>query len=220
MPRIILSAAAILLAAAGPATAAEITGQYVEARTCDVFTGACFANADTGIAGKHAVLVWRVDRGSLDATKLDGLSVVAVVAAEETLGTKQHRAGRSVLLVDEKASAEQREALVKLAKKQAGDVLGDVIAVRSAPVSVDICPCTNNSCAKVSASDLKLETRCLNKDHDRGCGNDCDYFPPLTKGVQARAAMAVEHAFTGKDFRETWSDAERRGAYVGTFSAR
>jgi hypothetical protein len=56
MPRSILSAAAVLLAAAGPAAAAEITGQYVEARTCDVYTGACFANADTGIAGKHAVL--------------------------------------------------------------------------------------------------------------------------------------------------------------------
>ena len=95
------------------------------------------------------------------------------------------------------------------------------IWVRATPISVEACPCTNDSCAKVSAADVvKLETRCLNKDHDRGCGNDCDYFPPLVKGAKVRAAMAVEHSFTGKDFDETWSDPDRRGAFVGTFAVR
>jgi hypothetical protein len=28
-------------------TAAEISGEYLEARTCDVYTGPCFANGDT-----------------------------------------------------------------------------------------------------------------------------------------------------------------------------
>ena len=204
-----------------PVQPAAITGQYVEVRTCDVYTGACFANADVNIAGKHAVLAWKVDRGTSGSTKLDGLSVVAVVAAEETLGLRLYTTPKSVLYVDARATAEQRAALVELAKKQAGEVLGDVLSIQSAPVEVEACPCTNNACAKVVAAKVvKVETRCLNKDHDRGCGNDCDYFPPLTKGVQARAAMAVEHEFTGKDFQHTWSDPERRGAYVGTFNSR
>jgi len=42
----------------------------------------------------------------------------------------------------------------------------------------------------------------------------------MSKGVTAKAAITVEHAFTGKDFKETWSDADRRGAYVGTFAIR
>ncbi len=32
--------------------------------------------------------------------------------------------------------------------------------------------------------------------------------------------MAVEHSFTGEDLKETWNDAGRRGALVGSFSAR
>ena len=32
--------------------------------------------------------------------------------------------------------------------------------------------------------------------------------------------MAVEHSFTGKDLNETWNDAGRRGAFVGSFVAR
>src|SRR5262249_14757266 len=80
-----LYCAAALFAAVATTSADEITGQYVEARTCDVYTGPCFANADTGLAGRHAVLAWKIDKGTVDGTKLDGLGIVAVVAARDTL---------------------------------------------------------------------------------------------------------------------------------------
>jgi hypothetical protein len=73
---------------ADASSANSVRGQYVEARTCDVFTGSCFANADTGLTGKHAVLAWKIDTGTIAGIKLDGLGVVAVVAASETLGLK------------------------------------------------------------------------------------------------------------------------------------
>src|SRR5438093_4343234 len=85
-------------------SAATVRGQYVEARTCDVFAGSCFANADTGLTGKNAVLAWKVESGTVGGTKIDGLGVVAVLAARETLGLKQAAAGRTVLIVDEKAT--------------------------------------------------------------------------------------------------------------------
>ena len=47
-PGLVFLFAAALLLTTAPLYAAGITGQYVEARTCDVYTGACFANADTG----------------------------------------------------------------------------------------------------------------------------------------------------------------------------
>ena len=47
-----------------PGLPAAVRGQYVEARTCDVFTGSCFANADTGLTGKNAALAWKVEAGS------------------------------------------------------------------------------------------------------------------------------------------------------------
>jgi hypothetical protein len=202
------------------APAPEVRGQYVEARTCDVFTGACFANADTGLIGKHAVLAWKVESGCFDGTRLDGLGVVAVVAARETLGLKQSAPGKAILIVEGKATPAQRNALVKFVKAQAGDLVRDVIAVRTASVDLTICPCDQDSCATLRAGDVRVSTRCINLAHDRACGNEDIMYPPLAKGVSARAAMAVEHCFSGKGLDETWSDAHRRGAFVGTFATR
>ena len=41
----------------------EISGEYLEARSCDVFTGPCFANGDIGLNGREAVMAWKVDAG-------------------------------------------------------------------------------------------------------------------------------------------------------------
>src|SRR4051812_33183671 len=109
-------------------SSAGVRGQYVEARTCDVFTGSCFAHADTGLTGKNAVMAWKIDGGAVNGVKLDGLGVVAVLSTTDTLGLKQSGPGRSVLLVDDKATTAQRDALVAFAKAQAGKLLGEVVA--------------------------------------------------------------------------------------------
>src|SRR5689334_18340185 len=109
-----------------PAQAGGISGQYLEARTCDVWTGPCFAIAEIRFDGKHAVMAWKVDQGVLDNVRLDGLSVVAVVSASDTLGQLRTGTARSVLIVDAKANADQSAALIRLAKQQAGDLVGKV----------------------------------------------------------------------------------------------
>ena len=65
--RNVLLAGLALTLFAGAASASSLSGKYVEARTCDVWTGPCFANADFNLTGKNAVLAWRVDEGSFDA---------------------------------------------------------------------------------------------------------------------------------------------------------
>lgn len=220
MMRLGIAAALVAAAYAVSAPAGEITGQYVEARTCDVYTGPCFANADTGLTGRHAVLAWKIDKGAAGAVKLDGLSVVAVVAAHDTLGQKQVAPGKAILIIDEKADKSQRSALIELVQKQTGTLLENIIAVKSAPIDVTICECKGNACARVSAGQAKIETRCLDAHHDKACGNESAYYPPLANSVKAKPAMASEHSFVGKEFNETWRDGDRRGAYVGTFSVR
>jgi hypothetical protein len=205
---------------ASDSSPAAVRGQYVEARTCDVFTGSCFANADTGLTGKNAVLAWKVESGTLNGTKIDGLGVVAVISTSETLGLKQVVPGRAVMIVDERATEAQRDALVAFAKAQAGKVAGEVVAVRSAKVDLTICKCDGEGCAILKAGDVKISTRCIDADHDKACGNETTMYPPLAKGVSAKAAMTLEHSFTGKGLGETWKDAGRRGAFVGSFAAR
>jgi hypothetical protein len=210
----------LLPALLSPDSSATVRGQYVEARTCDVFAGSCFANADTGLTGKNAALAWKVTSGTVAGTKIDGLGVVAVVSVAETLGLKQSGPGRAVVIVDERATKAQREALVKFVKAQAGSLVGEVVAVQAAPVVLTICACEGEGCATLKAGKVKIATRCIDIDHDKACGNETTQYPPLAKGVSAKAAMAVEHSFTGKELNETWKDGGRRGAFVGTFATR
>src|SRR5438132_10206615 len=109
-----LAFATVALFAAAPAHAAGIKGHYLESRTCDVWTGPCFANAETSLGGKHAVLAWKVQEGTLDNVRLDGLSVVAVIAASDTLGQEQTGPGKVLLIVDNKANTAQKAALDRL----------------------------------------------------------------------------------------------------------
>lgn len=219
MSRLFLGALAVVLLAS-PAFAAGLTGQYVESRTCDVYTGPCFANAEMNLSGRHAVLAWKVDKGTFDNVSLDGLAVVAVVQASDTLGLKQTGQSRAVLIVDAKANSAQRAALQKLAQRQGGPLVGNVVAVEAAPVDIIRCECKADACTIVKAGTARIETRCLDPHHDKACGNESAYYPPLARGVKAQAAMVSEHSFVGKGLDGTWKESDRRGAYVGSFSVR
>ncbi len=216
MNRTLALATLALLGACAPLSAAGLTGQYIEARTCDVWTGPCFANAEMNLGGKHAILGWKVEKGSLDDVRLDGLGVVAVVAASDTLGLTQTGPARAVLIVDQKANAAQREALVRLARREGGDLVKNVVAVRSAAIELDTCGCPEGGCGTLRAGDARIQTRCLGS-HDKICGNESAFYPPLVRHVKVKPALAVEHTFTGKGVHETWEDSGRRGAYLGSF---
>src|SRR5712671_6824568 len=41
-----------------------VSGQYVEARTAEIFTGGCIMGSEAETMGKQAVLAWKVDRGT------------------------------------------------------------------------------------------------------------------------------------------------------------
>jgi hypothetical protein len=220
MKRTLALAAVALLLTAAPLTAAGLTGSYIEARTTDVWTGPCFANADVNIGGKHAIMAWKIDKGEFNKVNLDGLGVVAVVAASDTLGTKQTGPAKAVLLVDDRANEVQRAALVQLAKKQGGELLGDVVAVRGTRVELSVCDCAEGGCGILRAGDARIETRCLNEKHDKVCGNESAFFPPLARDVKVQPALAAENTYSGKGLDGTWKDSGRRGAYLGTFAIR
>jgi hypothetical protein len=216
MNRCLAFAALVLFVVAAPVSAAGLSGQYIEARTCDIWTGPCFANAEMNLTGKNAVMGWKIDKGQLDGVNLDGLGVVAVIAASDTLGLSQTGAAKAILIVDSRASADQKAALVKLAKKQGGELIKNVISVESAKIDLTLCECENKSCARLEAGTAHIETRCL-KHQDNVCGHDDAFYPPLAKGVTARPAVATEHGYKGRGFKSTWEESDRRGAYVGTF---
>ena len=220
MTRWLILAALALAFVAAPARAAGLTGSYLEARTTDVYTGPCFANSDMNLTGREAILAWKVNTGSFDNVALDGLSVVAVVAAKDTLGLKQTGSARAVLIVDSRADDAQRAALIRLAKQEGGELVKNVVDVRTSAIDLKIGGCSEGGCARLRAGDARVETRCLDHEHDKVCGNESAFYPPLTPDVKVQAAVVTEHRFTGKGLNETWQDDFRRGAYVGSFEIR
>src|SRR5215470_6475935 len=120
MARLLTLTVVALFATAATLPAAEITGRYVEARTCDVWTGPCFANADHNLSGKNAVMAWKIEKGSFENVNLDGLGVVAVLSAQNTLGIEQTGPAKAALIIDKRASQAQVDALVRMVRQQGG----------------------------------------------------------------------------------------------------
>lgn len=84
----------VVLAASTAARAAEISGSYLETRTCDVYTGPCFANSQVGLTGQQAILAWSIDEGRYQGVDLTGLKVVMTVRSGHA-GFRQRRGDSS-----------------------------------------------------------------------------------------------------------------------------
>src|SRR5947199_4175327 len=114
---------ALVLAGSSVAGAAGIRGDYIEARTADVYTGPCFSNAEVFIYGNQAVMAWKVTEGSFKGVDLRGLAVAAAVRGTTTFSEDDPGRAEAVLIVDDRADARQREALVAMARELGGERL-------------------------------------------------------------------------------------------------
>ena len=199
--------------------AEEISGSYMEARTCQVYTGPCFANAEVNLTGKDALMAWNIEEGKKGGVDLAGLSVVMVVAASDTFGfegVNDPKSMKSAILVDDKASEEQREALIAFAKEHAGRAGKNVVRVDSSPISMSLD--TGTLQGKLQAGKaVKLVTRKA-KQGDCICMNEVAYYPPLTQVTNFAAGVATEGEFSGKGLGTSWSVPQSRSAYMGTFT--
>src|SRR6266540_1928721 len=148
------SIAVLLLAASalsGKESPGTISGDYLEVRSCDVFTGPCFANAEMNLAGKEGMLFWSVREGSWKGTSLNGLGVMLIVRTDGTLGDLKYepRSGPAVVIVDAKADAAQKAALLDLVRVKAGKLVSKVAAVKTAPITAKLHACSKAGCASV-----------------------------------------------------------------------
>lgn len=214
-----LAVAVMALAVWAVPSSASVLGQYVEVRSADVYTGPCFANSEVGLAGRHAILVWTISQGKWRGENLSGLSVVAVVNAKDNLGDPYHNPypAKAILIVDQRASAAQRNALVSFVTAAGGPLVAHVVRVDRAPISVEFGKGMNHGSVTVVAGNLaRIQTRSLCAGDDI-CGNEIRYYPPLTKVSDAMPAYTVDQAYNGKDLGVEWNRRDDRSAYIATF---
>ena len=215
--------AAGVRAASIPASngATSLHGEYLEARTADVYTGPCFANSEVSQTGDLAVMGWKIEQGTYHGVALDGLAVMGVLRASNTLGdvTASAYPVKSVLIVDSRATEAQQRALTAFAKEMGGDLFSEVVRVDVQPIDFTMANASVHSrelCMK-AGKEAEVATRPLNNG-DQICHNEEVWYPPLAGHVDhAMAAYTVADGFQGSELGTVWSFPNRRSSFVGTF---
>lgn len=220
---VLLLTTVLFMASVETSFAETITGEYLEARTCDVYTGPCFANAEMALAGKEAVMAWKVEKGTWKDVAIDGLGVALVVKAEGTLGSDgvfPMKPGKTaaVIIVDENASAEQRAALVGFVKNSANELTHNVINVVAAPIKLENDHLEGKGV--FSAGKLaSIETRKMRK-NDCVCTNELIYYQPLTKVENFSPAYTLRQSYQGNSLNDKWTNNNTRSAFLATFRVK
>jgi hypothetical protein len=219
MSRMVLFAA-VLLVSTFCLEAQQLRGDYIESRSTDVYVAQCFANGEVGLTGNQALMAWHVREGSWNGIPLEGLTVAAAVRARATLGDPygQPYPAEAVLMVDDAANTAQRQALIALAQHEGGKLLENLVRVDYVPVVLDVPLDAHEGHALLRAGHLAtIETRPLNH-HDHICGNETNFYPPLTRVEHPTSAVALTDEFRGDGLDSQWSSHGRRSAYIATFS--
>ena len=217
----LLLAAALTIPAMAHAKSPQVTGEYLESRTADVYTGPCIANSEVNQTGQAAILAWHIDNGAFEGVSLDGLSVVAVVRASNTLGDPYTNPlpAKAEFLIDQNADATQRSALMHFAQSQTGALLDDVVGVLSVPINLQMGDMHGGAATLQAGNIVHIATRAM-EISDMICHNEEVFYPPLAANLtHAMPALETDSTYNGKDLGMTWTDTGRRSAFLGNFSA-
>ncbi|HSC27658.1 MAG TPA: DUF1326 domain-containing protein [Vicinamibacterales bacterium] len=208
---------AVVMGAGLYASDPGLTGDYVEVRTAEVFTGGCIMGSEGEVSGREAILAWRISKGSMYGVPLDGLSVVAVVAGDRNLGT--HELGglaptwvKAVVMTDERANPAQQQALVALARSMAPAVVRDVIETKKIAITFE----KDGHSVRVSAGAAKIDVA-THVEHSPDCGA-MRWFDPLARTDDAQVGLTRSQQWNGQGLGATWTQINRRSSYFGSFS--
>lgn len=201
------------------AAAEQIRGDYLETRSADIYTGACFANGEVNLVGNEAILAWHIRGGNWDGVLLDGFTVAAAVRANGTLGDPYENPypAKAVLLVDEQASPQQQAALVNFARRMGGELLKNVEQVVPVPMELVVNAEYHGTALLRAGRFVTVQTRSIG-DQDHLCGNEVTFYPPLTQVAHSMPAVALTDSYRGPGLGATWDLHGKRSAFVGTFA--
>ena len=220
MRHAIITAIAMALGAATLAAEPHnrLIGEYVEARTAEVFAGGCIMNSEAETMGRQAIMAWKITSGSLDGVALDGLTVAAAVAGDRNLGMREMGGEepttvKAIIIVDPRATPAQRESLVRVVRQLSRGLITEVVRVDTAKIKF----ATSQNYVEVSVPDQSIQLT-INKEmkHDPRCGA-MQWFKPFTIMAQSAMGVAETHAFSGTGLGTKWSAPDKRSAFFGTF---
>ena len=117
----------------------EIEGRLLEVCTCNVLCP-CWVGEDPDGGTCEGTMAWAVDSGQIEGIDVSGLVVGTTVHIPGNVLTP--KSWTAAFFVDERASAEQEAALLKLFTGQLGGAIADMAGLIGEVVSVERVPFT------------------------------------------------------------------------------
>jgi hypothetical protein len=218
MKSLLVIASLMLTAVVSADDKGRLTGEYVEARTAEVFAGGCIMNSEAETMGRQAIMAWRITSGSFDGVALDGLTVAAALAGDRNLGMREMggeepTAVKAIITVDPRATPAQRDALVRFVRAMSRGLITQVVRVDTAQIRF----ATSQHYVEVSVPDSMQLTVNKTMKHDPSCGA-MQWFKPFSTLQQSAMGVAETHFFSGQGLGTKWSAPDKRSAFFGTFA--
>ncbi len=120
----------------------EIEGRLLEVCTCNVLCP-CWVGEDPDNKTCDTVIAWGIGKGTIDGVRVDGLTLA--VSAHIPKNILIPKSWKAVVFVDDRASSEQQDALLRLFTGQLGGavadlagLIGEVVAVERAAITFSV----------------------------------------------------------------------------------
>jgi len=196
--------------------APAVSGDYVEARSNEVYTCGCLYSGQMTTAGREAILAWRITRGDYQGTPLAGLKVAAVVVGDANLGAYDGPR-RTALYLDESASDAQVHAVVALWQREYSQALGKIAAVHRAPISFT----QQGDAVRLSIPKLvEVQARKARLREDAHPGSFL-WYAPFVPLRNSSLVTALNYEYQGMDFQHQWQDLMPSiNGYLGEFALK
>lgn len=190
----------------------SVRGEYVEVRTASVFAGACHYNGEVVTTGRDAMMAWNVTAGKWNGVDLAGVRAMAIVNSTSNL-SEQNATRQSEIIIDSTASQSQAQAMLGALKEKYAASLGNVVAVRNAPVSFE----HKDRTYKVSAEDATINVEAMPNDLCCKMPN-LVWYTPLVGLENRKVGYTRKAAYAGHKVSDPWSRSGENSAFYGTFA--
>jgi hypothetical protein len=194
------------------AESSSVKGDYVEVRTASVFAGACHFNGEVTTTGREALMAWNVTSGKWNGVDLTGVRAIASVSADDNLSNLQAKR-RAEVIVDKSATHAQAVAMIEGIKSRYSDALGEIVSVRTAPISFK----HEGKTYEVSSTEAAISVEAMPNDLCCRMPN-LVWYSPLVALSQRKVGYTVKALYSGQAVGDNWERAGENSAFYGNFA--
>jgi hypothetical protein len=189
-----------------------VKGDYVEVRTASVFTGACHFNGEVVTTGHEAIMAWNFTNGRWNGTDVTGLKAIAVISADENLENVS-AARRAEIIIDNSANHDQKVAMLEALKNKYAATLGEIVSVRSAPITFK----HEGKTYEVASAEAAINVEAM--PNDLCCRQpNLVWYSPLVQLSGRKVGYTLKAIYSGNAVGDTWERDGENSAFYGSFA--